>query len=469
MGSDDAVYSEEKPSRLSDGGGFGGGRREEGVMSVGEDNGGGPLPFPALGDGVERDDRALLEQIRPPLTFGSNDSVVLLDEYGEANPATRGGVLLRYFSPLVLFFAVVAISSAASVFRYLDDVAPLTRAGWRLQVTAILLAPGFVYQWRQATAWLRVRFLESVGLLLASGVFLAVHFGAWVWSIDNTSISHSLLFVCTTPIIILISRAALGLGVSVPEVAGACVAATGALLLSLDSSVWEGGAKGDDPPGPPRPPHWTGDLAALLAAACMACHMSIGGKVREWMPLFLYGTTVTLVGSIVLTVAAAIAESTVQAGVFFGFFFGPLAASYWWPVLYLGVGPGLLGHTGLNAVLRYHSALVVSMSLLAEPFIGSLLAYWLGLGGAPTAYTWFGGLLMLAGMSVVTYYAYVNDQKLREERDVAARVARMGEERDLQSLQRTLAHMDAAIGDVEMQHMTHGSARSQSGQTADVI
>jgi len=448
MGTEDGGDWEDSETRAGEGG--------PGIDDAKVDDAGmgSPRPFPALGSGTEWDDRALLEQARPPLTFGSDDAVELLDDQGDgrANPATRGGVLLRYFSPVVLFFAVVAISSAASVFRYLDDVAPLTRAGWRLQVTAVLLAPGFVYQWRQATAWVRERFIESVGLLVVSGALLAVHFGAWVWSIDNTSISHSLLFVCTTPLIILLYRVVLRLGISVHEVAGACVAATGALLLSLDSSVWEGGAPdASDHPGPPRPPHWTGDLAALLAAACMACHMSVGGRLRTFMPLYLYATTVTLIGSLLLTVVAAIAEPN-RVGVFFGFFFGPHAASYWWPVLYLGVGPGLVGHTGLNAVLRYHSALVVSMSLLAEPLVGSLLAYWLGLGGAPTAWTWIGGLLMLLGMSVVTYYAYLHDQKVREERDVAARMARMQEERDLQGLERTLADMEAATaGDVEMQ------------------
>jgi drug/metabolite transporter (DMT)-like permease len=43
-------------------------------------------------------------------------------------------------------------------------------------------------------------------------------------------------------------------------------------------------------------------------------------------------------------------------------------------VAYLAVGPGLVGHTGMNGVLRHISPLVVSISLTLEPLFGSLLA-----------------------------------------------------------------------------------------------
>ena len=39
-------------------------------------------------------------------------------------------------------------------------------------------------------------------LLGLSGAALALHFGAWVWSVERTSLSHSLLFVSATPLIL---------------------------------------------------------------------------------------------------------------------------------------------------------------------------------------------------------------------------------------------------------------------------
>jgi hypothetical protein len=55
----------------------------------------------------------------------------------------------------------------------------------------------------------------------------ALHFGTWVWSLQHTSLAHSLLLVSTTPIILvaysLISRQAISAG----EVAGAVMAVAG--------------------------------------------------------------------------------------------------------------------------------------------------------------------------------------------------------------------------------------------------
>ena len=44
--------------------------------------------------------------------------------------------------------------------------------------------------------------LANWHLLLASGVCLAIHFGAWVWGLQHTTLTHSLLFVCCVPVLI---------------------------------------------------------------------------------------------------------------------------------------------------------------------------------------------------------------------------------------------------------------------------
>lgn len=44
---------------------------------------------------------------------------------------------------------VVAVSSAATAFRSMEEVPPLTLAAWRLQLTAMLLFPGAVIQYRK--------------------------------------------------------------------------------------------------------------------------------------------------------------------------------------------------------------------------------------------------------------------------------------------------------------------------------
>ncbi len=40
---------------------------------------------------------------------------------------------------------------------------------------------------------------------------------------------------------------------------------------------------------------------------------------------------------------------------------------------YLAVVPGIVGHTGLNTVLKYLSPLVISLSTTTEPLIGACM------------------------------------------------------------------------------------------------
>lgn len=49
---------------------------------------------------------------------------------------------------------------------------------------------------------LQGRAKQSGLLMLTSGVSLAFHFALWVWGIDHTSLTHSLLYVSITPILI---------------------------------------------------------------------------------------------------------------------------------------------------------------------------------------------------------------------------------------------------------------------------
>jgi drug/metabolite transporter (DMT)-like permease len=55
----------------------------------------------------------------------------------------------------------------------------------------------------------------------------ALHFGAWVWSLQHTSLAHSLLLVSTTPIILVAYSLVVRQPISAGEVAGAVLAVAG--------------------------------------------------------------------------------------------------------------------------------------------------------------------------------------------------------------------------------------------------
>ncbi|MDP7341750.1 MAG: hypothetical protein QF354_05125, partial [Candidatus Thalassarchaeum sp.] len=52
------------------------------------------------------------------------------------------------FAWALLGVALLAVSSAGVVLQAMSEVPPLLRASWRMQGTALILLPGFVYQFR---------------------------------------------------------------------------------------------------------------------------------------------------------------------------------------------------------------------------------------------------------------------------------------------------------------------------------
>jgi drug/metabolite transporter (DMT)-like permease len=81
--------------------------------------------------------------------------------------------------------------------------------------------------------------------------------------------------------------------------------------------------------------------------------------------------------------------------------FGFLSKDYFVYVLYLGIGPGIFGHTMLSTLLKYISPLIVSTAMLGEPITGSIIGHIFGLQPMPELYTWIGGGVLLLGLVLV--------------------------------------------------------------------
>lgn len=88
----------------------------------------------------------------------------------------------------------------------------------------------------------------QAGLLAASGVCLAFHFGLWVYSVQATSLTHSLLFVSATPLFLAGGTCLLGRPISAGELGGTAVGLAGGVLLATaaarsDAQVRGAGAR----------------------------------------------------------------------------------------------------------------------------------------------------------------------------------------------------------------------------------
>ena len=288
--------------------------------------------------------------------------------------------------PLVwglLAVSVLGVSSAGAILSHLDSIPPLMRGSWRLQITVILLLPFAIWQYRNMESVEKKKLTEkrTILILLGSGVALAAHFGTWITSLDHTSLAHSLLFVTSHPIIIVIGTAIFVRKPRKLETIGALVGLIGASITLLDAknsgdvTLW-------------------GDFLAFAGAITVVGYIVAGRILREWMPVFVYAVPVTLLaGLLLIPVSILMGESTSALGWINSDLIG-------WFIL-LAFLAGIVGHTGLNACLRWLPPLTISFAVTLEPIIGAFIGWLFFSEAIPQKWTWLGGLILIIGIMLV--------------------------------------------------------------------
>lgn len=313
----------------------------------------------------------------------------------------------------LLVAAVVGVSSAGALFQHVDAVPPLLRASWRLQLTSLVLLPFFLYQLTGIAPEVATQFRtrRTWALLSASGVALAAHFGAWVASLDQTTLTHSLLFVTAHPLVIVIGMALLAsvVGAVRPprrnEAFGALICFIGAAITLLDT----GSQQGD------QTATVVGDALAFGGAVFVVGYIVVGRILRTWLPIFLYAFPVTLIAALLLLPLSYLVEPSFSE---YGVFGWTDRAFFGWFLL-LALVAGLLGHTGLNTCLRYISPLVVSVSVTLEPVLGSIIGWLFFEAGVPGRWTWLGGMVLLTGLMTVVVAGEQASQEANNQNESA--------------------------------------------------
>ena len=355
----------------------------------------------------EADERVEPVHLEDGSALLSRDGLSAASDAGVHLPASGDGPFLErgaFGAPLwawaQLAAAVLAISTAGVAFDRLPEVPPLRLASWRMQATSAVLLVGARREWRAADAPVRAFALrrDTLARLVVSGTCLGAHFGLWVAGLQSTSLSHSLLLVSCTPLFLAFGASALGFAVSRGELAGAALGVAGVALVAFDGRRDTNLERVT----------WQGDVLSLGAAVAIIGYMHIGAELRKTMPLFLYAFPVTATSAAFLSVAAVVVGEPTSSEAWLLDVFGWALASppsrllrRFAVVAYLALGPGLIGHTGYNAVLRHVTPLVVSTALTLEPALGSALGYFLGVADAPGAQTLLGGAAVVCAVATV--------------------------------------------------------------------
>ncbi len=276
----------------------------------------------------------------------------------------------------VLIAGIVSISFAA-VFVRLADAPPAATAALRLLFASVILAPVALSSGRTRDE-IRSLSLREAGLLALSGLFLALHFLSWIWSLSLTGVTSSIVFVTTSPVFIaLYSVTAGGERVSGTMWTGMATALAGGLVMGGGDLA--GGAGGI-----------RGDALALAGAASVAGYFIVGGALRKRLSLLGYIFPVYSTAALILCAAAPLLGASIQ---------GLEPKSYFY-ILLMAIVCQVSGHTIFNWALSRMKASAVAMATLGEP-AGTTILAWVIIGESPGILQAAGGALVLAGVYVV--------------------------------------------------------------------
>ncbi len=224
--------------------------------------------------------------------------------------------------------------------------------------------------------------------LAIAGIALAVHFAAWIGSLLYISVALSTLLVTTTPVWtelydVLRDRRP----PTRRYLVALAFALVGVALIALARPAVPA----------PIPGHaLVGDALALVGSIAIGAYLLIVRDASAGEPRLLTRTIVarTYGWSAVALVIASVALHQGPPA--------PRDGLAWFGVLAMALVSQLLGHTALNASLRYFTPSVVALSTLLEPAIAAGLAA-LFFHETISARAAAGALLVLAGVGVTLW------------------------------------------------------------------
>jgi drug/metabolite transporter (DMT)-like permease len=295
-----------------------------------------------------------------------------------------GGTSLPANLIFVLIAGVFAMASSSIFIRYAqaEGVSSIVIGGARLVIASLLLTPFVVSRY-----WQNVKALSRTDLLwgVASGFCLAVHFAAWISSLEYTSVLVSTVIVTASPIwVAILEFTFLRTRPNRLTLVGLVIAIASGILIALASST--GAETTTEGSG-----QLTGIILAVIGSVAVASYFVLGRKLRAQLPVIPYIWLVYGCGGIFMTFVILVSGLQVV---------GFSANAYLW-LLCCAIFPQLIGHSSLNYAVGYLPATFVSMITQLEPIGSAVLAFFL-FAELPAPLQIVGSALLLFGVMIAS-------------------------------------------------------------------
>jgi len=250
---------------------------------------------------------------------------------------------------VVLVGGIIGVSTGA-VFARLADAPALVTAAYRVGLAALILIP--LAGWR-ARDELRRLAAREVRLAVLSGLFLALHFAAWISSLDYTAIANSVVLVNTIPLWVgLLTPLITADRIRKPTIISIGLSVVGGAIIGFGDFATGGQAL------------W-GDVLALAGAFSAAIYLLLGRNLRRKLSLLCYVAVCYGSAAVFLWLAVFLLKLPVIG------YSTQTVAAFWAMALISQI----LGHSSYNWALKWFSTGFIAVALLGEPIGSTILAY----------------------------------------------------------------------------------------------
>ncbi|MEW9502030.1 DMT family transporter [Jeotgalibacillus marinus] len=272
---------------------------------------------------------------------------------------------------IVIGVFTVALSA---IFVKLSHADPSVIAFYRMLFSVVIMAPiFFLYYRREVSKLTRRDWLFST----IAGIFLAFHFILWFESLQYTSVASSTVLVTLQPLFAFVGAYFFFQErFTIKSLLAAVIAIIGSFIISWGDFRISGMAL-------------YGDILALIACALITAYLLFGQDVRKRLSIITYTFILYSISTIVLFVYVIVNGDSL----------GPLPAEEWMYFILLAVLSTLLGHSLFNWSLKWISTTVISMAILFEPVLATILAYTV-LGENVQLTQIVGGSIVLGGLAL---------------------------------------------------------------------
>ena len=275
---------------------------------------------------------------------------------------------------ILLFIALLSVSTSPIMAKYLSNVPAVSISFWRMFIASIILWTYSFYNKKN-----RIQKNENLSKIIFAGILLGIHFALFFQAIKLTKIANATFLGTLAPIFTLFLEVFFFKRIFNRYILyGLLLSLIGAMvILSHNFDLSQ--------------EYTIGNILAIMCSICLGASFIIAEKVRQFETTIVYTRTLYLTASITLLVIAFITNSNLIG----------YTSNEYLGLIFLGVVPTIIGHNAIYYSVKYVSPTIVSAFPLGEPVIATILAFFI-FGEYISLNIYIGGTITFLGLIIIT-------------------------------------------------------------------